>query len=751
MIGNHLEPFKFWCQKVLPNVYDDSLSYYEYLCKLNEYLNEVIGQINTLTDNMEDYEADLTATWLETKEYIDNYFNNLDVQQEINNKLDAMAESGELSTLLSPIVGTQIGGVVADQIGATVASQIGDTVASQIDASVAGQIATPTANATNAWLAEHVNPVGSAVVVDDSFTIHGAAADSRTVGWRCMIAEQTVNAGNYSTVLPDLNTAGKNKIYHLLFANTTTLPLHCPPITKTGTNMTLITSTGTATVSVSNGDVSQIFITETEIWYRRKTGTDDNDWNDWYSLTIDKGLNVQTLTVVNASNYQSVLSDLNNAVMNRIYIMNFATNSTTLPSNYPEGASTDTLGVLVCYGTVAPTQLFYNNSSIYIRHSTGANTFTDWVRIADYKFNVKAIKQITASNYSTDLSDLNNAEENTIYTFVFALNSTTLPNNYPVASSNATISTLITLCGESSLHYSGFKTQLFYNLRGMWYRTIDTGTTWTRWIQFGNKEKYDIIIGTGQEFTSLKEGIEAATKYYGSKVFVSDGTYDLITEFGSDFFENMGSGTQQGINLKNGISIVFSSNSKVVCNYQGDNENVLSYFSPFYFGDGTDIYIEGLNLESNNTRYGIHDELANNAFTSTHTYINCSIKHDSTNTWYLQAIGGGLGKSTTIIIRDSYFKSSSPTNGGTVSWHNSSNSSAKGSIVITGCYFDSSRNDGEGGNFRFGYYGSSSSVTPIKLSNCSMKNNAVMRYETSDTSTPQNAELLAYNNTIRTT
>ena len=182
MIGNKLEPFKFWCQKVLPNVYDDSLSYYEYLCKLNEYLNEVIGQINTLTDNMEDYEADLTATWLETKSYIDNYFNNLDVQQEINNKLDAMAESGALSTLLAPIVGTQIGGVVAGQIGATVASQIGATVASQIDASVAGQISQPTATATTAWLAAHVDPVGSAVVVDNSLTIGGAAADANATG-----------------------------------------------------------------------------------------------------------------------------------------------------------------------------------------------------------------------------------------------------------------------------------------------------------------------------------------------------------------------------------------------------------------------------------------------------------------------------------------------------------------------------------------------------------------------------------------
>ena len=182
MIGNKLEPFKFWCQKVLPNVYDDSLSYYEYLCKLNEYLNEVIAQINTLTDNMEDYEADLTATWLETKEYIDNYFNNLNVQQEINNKLDAMALSGELSTLLAPIVGTQIGGVVAEQIDGTVANQIDGVVANQIGDVVAEQIDAPTATAVTSWLNANVDPVGSAVVVDKTLSIDGAAADANVTG-----------------------------------------------------------------------------------------------------------------------------------------------------------------------------------------------------------------------------------------------------------------------------------------------------------------------------------------------------------------------------------------------------------------------------------------------------------------------------------------------------------------------------------------------------------------------------------------
>ena len=193
MIGNKLEPFKFWCQKVLPNVYDDSLSYYEYLCKLNEYLNEVIEQINTLTDNMSDYEDDLTAQWndykealnaewAETKNYIDNYFNNLDVQQEINNKLDQMAQSGALSTLIAPFVSQEIGGVVANQIGDTVASQIGGTVANQIDAVVADQIAVPTATATASWLNAHVDPVGSAVIVDNTLTISGAAADAKVTG-----------------------------------------------------------------------------------------------------------------------------------------------------------------------------------------------------------------------------------------------------------------------------------------------------------------------------------------------------------------------------------------------------------------------------------------------------------------------------------------------------------------------------------------------------------------------------------------
>lgn len=41
-----VKPFRFWSQKVLPLVYDDSLSYYEVLGKFAHKLNELISAFN---------------------------------------------------------------------------------------------------------------------------------------------------------------------------------------------------------------------------------------------------------------------------------------------------------------------------------------------------------------------------------------------------------------------------------------------------------------------------------------------------------------------------------------------------------------------------------------------------------------------------------------------------------------------------------------------------------------------------------
>lgn len=90
--------FTNYIYKAIPLAFDESLSYYECLCGLLDYLKNVI--IPTLNNNA-DAVAELQTLYEELRTYVDTYFDNLDVQNEINNKLDNMAESGQLTELIS--------------------------------------------------------------------------------------------------------------------------------------------------------------------------------------------------------------------------------------------------------------------------------------------------------------------------------------------------------------------------------------------------------------------------------------------------------------------------------------------------------------------------------------------------------------------------------------------------------------------------------------------------------------------------
>lgn len=47
-----LEPFRYWCQRMLPAVYGDEMSYYEVLCIVRDKLNDVIAQLNHQGENV---------------------------------------------------------------------------------------------------------------------------------------------------------------------------------------------------------------------------------------------------------------------------------------------------------------------------------------------------------------------------------------------------------------------------------------------------------------------------------------------------------------------------------------------------------------------------------------------------------------------------------------------------------------------------------------------------------------------------
>lgn len=95
-----LTPFKYFALTNFPYIEADfdALTNYELYSKICEYINNIASSQNDVIDDFNE----LYDTWLETKEYIDNYFENLNVQEEINNKLDEMASNGTLTTLIKP-------------------------------------------------------------------------------------------------------------------------------------------------------------------------------------------------------------------------------------------------------------------------------------------------------------------------------------------------------------------------------------------------------------------------------------------------------------------------------------------------------------------------------------------------------------------------------------------------------------------------------------------------------------------------
>lgn len=105
-----LRPFTRLCMTIgaLPTSYLVSMTYEEQLIWFCNYLEKTV--IPTINNNGLAVE-ELQAKYVELKSYVDNYFDNLDVQEEINNKLDEMAESGELTDIIAQYLG--LAGVLA--------------------------------------------------------------------------------------------------------------------------------------------------------------------------------------------------------------------------------------------------------------------------------------------------------------------------------------------------------------------------------------------------------------------------------------------------------------------------------------------------------------------------------------------------------------------------------------------------------------------------------------------------------------
>lgn len=128
--------FRYWCQTTIPLVYDDSKSYLELLYSVISYLNSTIEDVAAMGENTDA----LLEAYTQLQSYVNNYFDNLDVQEEINAKLDEMASDGTLTELLSPFIPDLV----------------------------------------SAWLAENLTP--TTPPIDKTLSIEGAGADAQVTG-----------------------------------------------------------------------------------------------------------------------------------------------------------------------------------------------------------------------------------------------------------------------------------------------------------------------------------------------------------------------------------------------------------------------------------------------------------------------------------------------------------------------------------------------------------------------------------------
>lgn len=96
---NNLTPFKWFVLENFPFIEADfdALTEWQLFCKLGKEMNKIINSENTLGNQMES----ITNAFIELQNYVNNYFDNLDVQEEINNKLNAMVKDGTLERIIN--------------------------------------------------------------------------------------------------------------------------------------------------------------------------------------------------------------------------------------------------------------------------------------------------------------------------------------------------------------------------------------------------------------------------------------------------------------------------------------------------------------------------------------------------------------------------------------------------------------------------------------------------------------------------
>ena len=381
--------FTKYIAKTLPLAFDESMSYYECLCAMLEYLNEtIVPDINNTNNGL----RELQEFYEELQDYVNHYFDNLDVQQEINTKLDTMAANGQLTALIKGYI---------DPIYQAYESEINEDIASyktQINTAVSTLSSQVTSVASG-------SPKGVYATVSDLTTddpdhdsIYLVLADGK---WYYYDGTDWTAGGTYQSTGVGTNEVDIDNLVENMQTN---LNLIIPEITQTSGKF--IYKNGLLGDN-ANGRLSNelhLYTGDIIVFTAKGSGTDvafigsyRDDTHDYPLVVCEDSSEVTIAYTVEYEGYYR-LSSMNQDIANvKIYRKNISNEYTS--EDYVEKTFIDNI---ICDET-------YNNitNDKYVRWANGAELDSVNYKVTDYiEIKPKSKIVLETSHKITDTADL---------------------------------------------------------------------------------------------------------------------------------------------------------------------------------------------------------------------------------------------------------------------------------------------------------------------------------------------------------
>lgn len=680
---------------------------------MNEF-NKVLAEWAAMNKRF----SDLNAAFNDLRNYVHDYFNNLDVQEEIDNKLDSMAKDGSLYAIIrkytDPIVNGQDAKI-------KVLENRMNTFASLPEGSTSG----------DAELIDIRVPAsgfnGNTPYPSAGDAVRGQISDIKSDLDDINDFVKNDLLYSYINILKSVDfTTGKNYRYDSnLTIDNADFGIYAPVAIKAGETYYFRGFFGYFSTIYYDDETRYILDSE----FRTSVGSFTAHTDGLLYITTDKygTESILSLTedMVNSDIRENLYINKNIKLLskedNLISGSPYWTDSWKNFQYWKDDGEFNGYSVKSRTGT-------WNGLYKYINVESGKKyTFSAWVKVSSKSdLQIALTRTISGEESTASVSIQNKTFEGSII----------VPNKWVQiavtfeCTVSGTIAPTIQLISSAKLSVAHFE--------------LYEGNPYNH----GIKKEYHVEKDGSGDFTRLVDAIEYGVMFMDTTVYVGKGTWDIVDELGENRLNHIES-YNEGLYLKNRIHVIFSSDSKITCNYTGTRINTMLNLSAFNSGE-YGFTLENARIESSKCRYCVHDERETFGDQYTNRFINCSMYIDNsenTGSNAHQCIGGGLGTNGHIIIEGGDYECintmHTPSVYSPISYHNSWGSGQ--------CRIDISNVYCKNGTIRLNHYGPSTKETECYVNGCSLTHEVLNYRETTDGTSPNlNMKVYSWNNEIRT-